>query len=79
MVKRGCARENLQLLGGMPTITPPMWTTLATGCYPMTHGVLDYNIQVGNDLEFVQGIHHLLYAGQSAQICADFAQWCRMV
>lgn len=54
LLSLGAAREDLQLLGGMPTITPPMWTTLACGCYPMTHGVLDYNIQVGNDLEFVQ-------------------------
>ena len=32
-VKRGACREDLVLLGGHPTITPPMWTTLATGCY----------------------------------------------
>ena len=30
-LERGSAREDLVLLGGMPTITPPMWTTLATG------------------------------------------------
>lgn len=38
-VKRGAAREDLVLLGAMPTVTPPMWTTLATGAYPMTHGI----------------------------------------
>ncbi len=38
-VNRGAAREDLVLLGAMPTVTPPMWTTLATGAYPMTHGI----------------------------------------
>ena len=38
-LERGSAREDLVLLGAMPTITPPMWTTLATGAYPMTHGI----------------------------------------
>ncbi len=38
-VNRGSAREDLVLLGGMPTVTPPMWTTLATGAYPVTHGI----------------------------------------
>ena len=38
-VARGACREDLVLLGGMPTVTPPMWTTLATGAYPSTHGI----------------------------------------
>ena len=33
-LERGSAREDLVLLGGVPTITPPMWTTLATGANP---------------------------------------------
>lgn len=40
--KRGSAREDLVMLGAMPTITPPMWTTLATGAYCETHGVTDF-------------------------------------
>jgi predicted AlkP superfamily phosphohydrolase/phosphomutase len=36
---RGAAREDLVLLGAMPTVTPPIWTTLATGAYPGTHGI----------------------------------------
>ena len=36
---RGAAREDLVLLGAMPTVTPPLWTTLATGAYPGTHGI----------------------------------------
>lgn len=36
---KGSAREDLVLLGAMPTVTPPLWTTLATGAYPGTHGI----------------------------------------
>lgn len=36
LIEKGSARHDLRLLGGVPTITPPMWTTLATGAYPMT-------------------------------------------
>ena len=28
-IDRGAAREDLMLLGGHPTVTPPMWATLA--------------------------------------------------
>lgn len=38
-IKRGSCREDLVMLGGVPTITPPMWTTLATGANPSTHGI----------------------------------------
>ncbi|MBO5115583.1 MAG: alkaline phosphatase family protein, partial [Peptococcaceae bacterium] len=38
-VELGACREDLVMLGAMPTITPPLWTTLATGAYPETHGV----------------------------------------
>lgn len=44
LIERGACREDLVLLGANPTITPPLWATLATGCYPMTHGITDYNI-----------------------------------
>ena len=32
-IDRGACREDLMLLGGHPTVTPPMWTTLSTGAY----------------------------------------------
>lgn len=38
-VERGACREDLVLLGGVPTVTPPMWTSLATGANPNTHGI----------------------------------------
>ena len=31
LIERGACREDLVLLGAQPTVTPPMWTTLATG------------------------------------------------
>ncbi len=38
-VENGAQRENLQLVCTPPTITPPLWTTLATGALPVTHGI----------------------------------------
>ena len=38
-VEAGAQRENLQLICTPPTITPPLWTTLATGALPVTHGI----------------------------------------
>lgn len=39
LIERGSARHDLVMVGAMPTVTPPMWTTLATGAYPNTHGI----------------------------------------
>ncbi len=50
LIKRGSARKDLMLLGANPTITPPMWTTMATGAYPMTHGITCYWNQHPTDL-----------------------------
>jgi len=41
-IAQGSCREDLVLLGGHPTVTPPMWTTLATGCYANVHGITDF-------------------------------------
>ena len=49
-IKRGVCREDLVLLGGHPTITPPMWTTLATGCYANVHGITGFYRQHPDDL-----------------------------
>lgn len=38
------------MLGGQPTVTPPMWTTMATGAYPCTHGITCFN-RKGADLD----------------------------
>lgn len=39
LMECGAYHENLAMLGALPTITPPLWTTLATGSYPGTHGI----------------------------------------
>ena len=49
-IDRGSCREDLVLLGGHPTVTPPMWTTLACGCYANVHGITAFNRQ-GSDLD----------------------------
>lgn len=41
-VERGSARKDLVLLGCMPTVTPPMWTTLATGATPVVHDITQF-------------------------------------
>lgn len=41
-VARGGCREDLVMLGGMPTITPPMRTTLSTGAQASTHGITGF-------------------------------------
>ena len=53
MIEMGSAREDLVLLGGHPTITPPMWTTLATGCYANVHGITGFYRQHPEDLSGV--------------------------
>ena len=44
LMEKGACREDLMMLGANPTMTPPLWATLATGTYPMTHGIIDYNM-----------------------------------
>lgn len=41
-IERGAANNELKMIGGHPTVTPPMWTTLSTGASPYVHGVFDF-------------------------------------
>ena len=50
---RGATRDDMRLLGAIPTITPPCWTTLATGAYPGTHGITCYWRQSPDSLDAV--------------------------
>lgn len=52
-LERGSARMDLDMLGAVPTITPPCWTTLATGAYPGTHGITCYWRQSPESLDAV--------------------------
>lgn len=50
-IKRGSCRDDLHMLGGVPTITPPMWATLATGCSPNVHGISCFWLQSHEKLD----------------------------
>lgn len=39
---RGAAEKDYEMICGQPTVTPPMWTTLATGASPRVHGITGY-------------------------------------
>ena len=50
LIEAGACREDLVMLGGHPTITPPMWTTMATGAYSVTHGITCFS-RCGDDID----------------------------
>lgn len=54
IIERGAQRHDLTMLGGHPTVTPPMWTTLATGCYANVHGITGFYRQSKTDLDAVE-------------------------
>ena len=57
LIERGACREDLVLLGSMPTITPPMWTTLSTGAHASTHGITGFwNIDKEDRSKLVYGL-----------------------
>lgn len=43
IAERGAQRHDFVMLGAQPTVTPPQWTTLATGAYPSTHGITQFS------------------------------------
>ncbi len=53
-IDRGACREDLMMLGGHPTVTPPMWSTLSTGAYANVHGVTGYFRQ-GREIDKIVG------------------------
>ena len=52
LLERGAANTHLEMIGGHPTGTPPMWTTLATGCYANVHGITCFNLPSDKGLEY---------------------------
>lgn len=50
LLENGAAREDLVMLGCMPTVTPPQWTTMACGCTPQVHGITSF-YRLGGDLD----------------------------
>ena len=54
-IERGACRDDLVLLGGHPTVTPSMWTTLACGCYANVHGITAFYRQAkGKNLDTIE-------------------------
>lgn len=54
-IQLGTTTEDYSMLGTLPTVTPPSWSTLATGAYPRTHGVTCYtNHTLGKRLDKVE-------------------------
>lgn len=51
-IEAGAQRQDLVMLGGHPTVTPPMWTTLATGCYANVHGITGF-FRKGDDIDLI--------------------------
>lgn len=49
-IERGAQRHDLVMLGGHPTVTPPMWTTLATGANSNVHGITGF-FRLAEDLD----------------------------
>lgn len=49
LIERGAANIDFEMIGGEPTVTPPMWTTLATGASPRVHGIAAYQ-RTGKDI-----------------------------
>lgn len=54
LIEQGAQRHDLVMLGGVPTVTPPMWTTLATGAYPVTHGITCFWRQSEENLDLLE-------------------------
>lgn len=50
LLDNGACSKDLVMLGGHPTVTPPMWTTLATGCYANVHGITGF-WRKGSDID----------------------------
>ena len=67
-IEKGASGKGLVLLGAHPTITPPMWTTLATGAYPSTHGITDFWLQDGNNLDSIA-------YGLDSRLCKAEQMW----
>ena len=51
IAERGAQRHDFVMLGGHPTVTPPMWTTLACGCYANVHGITGFFRQSKKSLD----------------------------
>ena len=42
LLENGAAHEGLDMIGCLPSVTPPNWASIATGAWPRTHGITCY-------------------------------------
>lgn len=55
VMDEGVAHESLSMLGAFPTVTPPNWCSLATGNWPLTHGITCFlNHTLGKELDILE-------------------------
>ena len=74
LIELGSCREDLSMLGGHPTVTPPMWTTLACGCWPATHGITDFNYRLRGEELAACGVGLTKY-GLDSRLCEAEQLW----
>ena len=67
-IERGAQRRDLVMLGGHPTVTPPMWTTLATGCYSNVHGITGF---YGTEHHYLEAMRYNL----DSRLCKAELLW----
>lgn len=54
-IERGTTTEKYNMIGVLPSITPPNWASLATGNWPKNHGVTDFmNHTLGKPLDIFE-------------------------
>ena len=54
-IEGGVSREDRAMVGVLPSVTPPNWCTMATGSWPISHGVTCYmNHTLGKDLGIIE-------------------------
>ncbi len=55
IAEMGVTTEDYDMLGSFPSVTPPNWATIATGNWPISHGITDFwNHTLGKTLELVE-------------------------
>lgn len=80
LIDRGACRDDLAMIGGMPTITPPMWTTLSTGAYASTHGITGFwNVDSEDRSKLVYALDSTVCKAESLWNCTAEAGFRTLV
>lgn len=74
LLENGVATKGLDMIGAQPSVTPPNWTSLATGNWPRTHGVTCFfNQTLGKPLDQLE-INWDTRRVESEMIWEDFSR-----